>query len=360
MQKNVAGQRIAVKAFDASNGQPKIDDAGNITIYVSIDGAAPAALNNNTVTQLNNVTAKGDYVALVAQAETNGDLLVFSGRSTTNNVFIDSTLIYSRPANFPATSIDSNGVVKSNIAQVLGTAATAATAGILDVNTKNIGNNVVNNATAVLGVNVVNIAGAASVGAPGHVGIDWNKVANNGSAMVLSSTTVGNVAGSVGTVSGNVNGNIAGNVLGTVASVVGNVAGVTGNVGGNVAGSVGTVAGNVNGNVLGSVTSVTGFNAALVDAKISTRTVPGDNMNLTAGERLLVADAFLDRDMATGADSGSGTVRTVRQSLRMLRNKWVANNNALIVYKEDDATESWNTALTSDAAAVPITGSDPA
>jgi hypothetical protein len=35
-----------------------------------------------------------------------------------------------------------------------------------------------------------------------------------------------------------------------------------------------------------------------------------------------VADAILNRDMSTGTDSGSTTVRTVRQALRFLRNKW--------------------------------------
>jgi hypothetical protein len=41
----------------------------------------------------------------------------------------------------------------------------------------------------------------------------------------------------------------------------------------------------------------------------------GSAMTLTAGERTSVADALLDRDMSTGADNGSTTVRTVRQAL---------------------------------------------
>jgi hypothetical protein len=73
-----------------------------------------------------------------------------------------------------------------------------------------------------------------------------------------------------------------------------------------------------------------------------------------------IADGILDRDMATGTDSGSTTVRTVRQALRFLRNKWAVAAGTLTVYKEDDATASWTASVTGDATADPITGSDPA
>jgi len=73
-----------------------------------------------------------------------------------------------------------------------------------------------------------------------------------------------------------------------------------------------------------------------------------------------IADAILDRDMATGADSGSTTVRTVRQALRFLRNKWSITGTTLTVTKEDDATASWTAALTATAGADPVTASDPA
>jgi len=72
------------------------------------------------------------------------------------------------------------------------------------------------------------------------------------------------------------------------------------------------------------------------------------------------ADTLLNRDMSTGSDSGSTTVRTVRQALRMLRNKWTLAAGTLTVYKEDDSTSSWTAAVSTDAAAVPVIGSDPA
>lgn len=86
----------------------------------------------------------------------------------------------------------------------------------------------------------------------------------------------------------------------------------------------------------------------------------GSPMTLTSGERNSVADAILDRDMAAGADSGSATVRTMRQALRFLRNKWGIAAGALTVTKEDDTTTSWTGAVTTSGSAEPVTEIDPA
>ncbi len=72
------------------------------------------------------------------------------------------------------------------------------------------------------------------------------------------------------------------------------------------------------------------------------------------------ADALLDRDMSTGTDSGSPTVRTARQALRFLRNKWAVVAGTLTVRKEDDTTASWTAAVTGTAGADPVTSVDPA
>lgn len=119
---------------------------------------------------------------------------------------------------------------------------------------------------------------------------------------------------------------------------------VTGAVG-SVTGAVGSVTGNVAGNVLGNVSG----SVASVTAAVA----------LTAGERISVADALLDRDMSVGVDSGSPTVRTVRQALRFLRNKWGIAAGTLTVRKEDDATASWTAAVT-QSAGNPVSEVDPA
>lgn len=80
---------------------------------------------------------------------------------------------------------------------------------------------------------------------------------------------------------------------------------------------------------------------------------------LSASERTATADALLDRDMATGTDSGSASVRTVRQALRSNRNRVEISGGTMTVYKEDDSTASW-TATVTTAAGNPINSIDPA
>jgi hypothetical protein len=69
-----------------------------------------------------------------------------------------------------------------------------------------------------------------------------------------------------------------------------------------------------------------------------------------------IADKVLGRSIAGGADGG----RTVKQALQSLRNKTVISGGTLTVYAEDDTASSWTAAVTTDAAADPITGVDPA
>jgi hypothetical protein len=54
------------------------------------------------------------------------------------------------------------------------------------------------------------------------------------------------------------------------------------------------------------------------------------------------------------------TVRPVKQALYFLRNKWTVSAGTLTVYQTDDATSEWTATVSSDAAANPIIGNDPA
>lgn len=69
------------------------------------------------------------------------------------------------------------------------------------------------------------------------------------------------------------------------------------------------------------------------------------------------ADALLNRDMSAVSDTNA---RSPLNALRLLRNKWNSAAGTLTVRKEDDATTAWTSALTGDAAADPVVGSDPA
>jgi hypothetical protein len=69
------------------------------------------------------------------------------------------------------------------------------------------------------------------------------------------------------------------------------------------------------------------------------------------------ADALLNRDMSAVSDT---TARSPLNALRQLRNKVATAEGTMTVYKEDDATEAWIAALTTDASAEAITVVDPA
>lgn len=212
------------------------------------------------------------------------------------------------------------------------------------------------------------------VTATGAAGIDWANVENPTTALNLSATNidvdqivasvsgavgsvtgaVGSVTGSVGSVTANVNAVLINGAHGGAAATAqfGGAGGITSNLTGNVTGSVGSVTGAV-GSVAGAVGSVT------AGVTVSTNSDKA-GYALTSADHVVGADTLLDRNMATGSDSGSPTVRTVRQALRFLRNKWSITAGTLTVTKEDDVTTSFTATVTTDAAAVPIVGNDPA
>lgn len=69
------------------------------------------------------------------------------------------------------------------------------------------------------------------------------------------------------------------------------------------------------------------------------------------------ADALLNRDMSAVSDTNS---RTPLNALRFLRNRWSVSGTTLTVTKENDSTSAWTSQVTTNVAAEPITGSDPA
>ena len=113
----------------------------------------------------------------------------------------------------------------------------------------------------------------------------------------------------------------------------------------------------------GAITTLAGavVNVDLVDVTTTTTTTTTNTDMVTEPPTAIEnADAMLDRNMATGTDTGDSTTRTPRQALRFLRNKWALVGTTLTVNKEDDATSSWTATVSTDAAADPVTGSNPA
>lgn len=217
MFKNVASQKLIVFAFDSTTNSPKTGDAANITAYVSKDYGAATVLTDTSASEIDATNAKGYYLFDLAQAETNANVLLFSAKSSTSNIVVIGVpaTVFTVPANFTATSIDSSGNVAANVTQLLGTAwFTPATAGTPDVNVK-----LWNGLTTVALPLVPTTAGRTlDVSATGEAGIDWNNIGTASASQNLSNTTVF-TATVAGTVSGNVNGNVGGNVTGSVGSV---------------------------------------------------------------------------------------------------------------------------------------------
>lgn len=111
MLKNVAGQKAYLYAYDASTGLPKTGDSANITLALSKDGGATAALGTVAPAELSSALQPGWYAATLTQAETNADQLLVAGKSSTANVVVVGAAIFTRPANFTALSITTGGSV---------------------------------------------------------------------------------------------------------------------------------------------------------------------------------------------------------------------------------------------------------
>lgn len=127
MFKNTASQKITFLVIDTATNLPKTGDSANLTAYVSIDDGSVTALTDTSATELDATNAPGLYTFDCTQAETNGDKLVFSGKSSTSGVRVVPALIYTLPANFTSLSISTGSaqigvnVVQSNGFAVMGT-----------------------------------------------------------------------------------------------------------------------------------------------------------------------------------------------------------------------------------------------
>ena len=111
MEKNVTGQKWIVFAFEdeggSNPGEPVTGDAANITANLRIDGGAANAVDDANPTELED----GYYIFDITQPECNGDLLLICPASATANVNVIGVpgTIYTRPANFNALGVESDG-----------------------------------------------------------------------------------------------------------------------------------------------------------------------------------------------------------------------------------------------------------
>jgi len=203
-------------------------------------------------------------------------------------------------------------------------------------------------------------------------------------AALVSGRMDSNVQATAASLTFNLTGDITGNLSGSVGSVTGAVGSVTGNVGGNVVGSVGSVTGLTNATVadavwdealaghLGAGSTGAALNAAGAAGDPWSTSLPGAYGVGTAGYILgtnldgLIsdiptatenADTLLNRDFSAVSDTNS---RTLLNAARFLRNKFNVSGTTLTVSKENDVDTAWTATISTDAAALPIVGSEPA
>jgi len=124
IERNVAG-KLEVTAIDRTTGGPKTGDADQITVYYAIDGGAVTALTDTTATEKSSTNAPGIYQFDLAQAETNGKDITYSGKSATADVDIIPRYVTTTPPNHSLTAVDSSGRTSTNVTQVAGSTGAA-------------------------------------------------------------------------------------------------------------------------------------------------------------------------------------------------------------------------------------------
>lgn len=238
MQKNTASQKVALLAIDVSTNAPKTGDAANLTAYVSKDWGAVTVLADTTATELDATNAPGIYLFDLAQAETNADELILSGKSSTANIKLIPRIIQTVPASFSTLTI-ANNCVDADLERCAGTAITSS-GGRPEVNMTHAagtawGSGAITAASiaadAITAAKVADGTIDAATFAAGAINAAAIAADAITDAKVASDVTIASVTGAVGSVTGNV----GGNVVGSVGSVTGAVGSVTGNVGGSVA-----------------------------------------------------------------------------------------------------------------------------
>jgi hypothetical protein len=439
MFKNVA-TKIALFAFDVTTGAAKTGDAANLTAYVSKDYGTVTVLADTSATEMDATNAKGWYLFDVAQAETNADALLFTGKSSTANVSVVGQYVHTSPNRFSSLVIDAAGLADANAVKIgptgSGTAQTARDIGASVLLSSGTGTGQLDFTAGVVKANLAQILGTALTETAGQIAAAFKKFFNIATpASTMDALTL------VATATNLTNAPTAGDFTATMKTSIGTavaasaVASVTGNVGGNVTGSVGSV--------VGAVGSVTGLTASDVGAiKAKTDNLPSDpadasdiagafsTVNTTLGTiagyidtevgaiktdtaaiklktdnlpaspaavsdiptGAAISDAVWDEGIAGHAGAGStgealaaaaagggsppptateiadeilnrefddadtGGDRTLLQAARFIRNGFSITGATLTVLKEDDTTPAYTRDLTTDAGAIPIVG----
>ncbi len=341
MNKNVASQKVTFLVIDISTNAPKTGDAANLTAYVSIDDGAVTVLGDTSATELDATNAPGLYSFDLTQGETNGDKLLFSGKSSTANIRVIPLLLYTVPSGFSAfvTPTGATGVVLSAAGvQAIWDALSAAL-----TTANSIGKRLVDNLTGDI---------YARIGAPAGASVSADIAAvkvDTAAILVDTGTTLdGRIPAAL--VGGKMESNIGSVTAGVIAAA--SFAANALDAVWSTAVRVLTAATNIT-STGGTTVPQTGDSYARLGAPAGA-SVSADIAALpTATEN---ADEALVRDWTAVAAPAD---RSTLNALRFLRNKWAIAAGTLTVNEEDDATPAWTGAVTTTAGD-PVSEIDPA
>lgn len=128
MFKNVASQNLIVYVFDSTTNLPKTGDAANLTAYRSLDGGSVTVLSDTSAAEMDSTNAKGYYLFTLTQAETNGDTILFTCKSSTANMVCLAVpaVVYTTPPNFTALAITAGGIVDADLETIKGQTVTCS------------------------------------------------------------------------------------------------------------------------------------------------------------------------------------------------------------------------------------------
>ncbi len=205
-------------AFDATTNVPKTGDAANITAYVSKDYGTVTVLGDTSATEMDATNAPGYYLFDAAQAETNADCLMVSGKSSTSNIKIIGApaVIYTRPTTgwlAPATAgrtlvVDASGLADANMVKAgptgSGTAITARDIGASVLLSAGTGTGQLDFTSGVVKANATQWLGGTipAVNVTGVPLVDLKYTLGTLSAGAAGSVRADAVTGAVGSVTG--------------------------------------------------------------------------------------------------------------------------------------------------------------
>jgi hypothetical protein len=295
MFKNVASQKVIVFAFDSTTNLPKTGDSANITAYVSKDYGSVTVLGDTSATEMDATNAKGYYLFDLTQAETNGDTLLFSAKSATSNIVVVGApaTVFTYPTTgilAPTTSgrtlvVDANGLADANTVKLgpsgSGTAQTARDVGASVLLSAGTGTGQLDFTSGVVKANLAQILGTALTETAGLLAGGFKKFFN-----IASPVSTMDVLARV-------------TLTDTVTTYTGN----TPQTGDSFA-RLGAPAGASHAVDTAAVKTDTAAIKLKTDNLPAIPAAVGSAMTLTSGERDSTADALLARNVAGGSSAG--------------------------------------------------------